>query len=110
MEGGWAVVSLYLWAMGLSAFFGFIRFIQRFASKTDRPEFDRVGCFVHVITSAAVGLLTYWLLAKRGLEQSVINFLLAVGGWGGPETIAVFQSIYATTVTKLAAKASKTED
>ncbi len=93
--------------VGISAVAGFVNYLQRFTGDTV-PQWNWVVVSTKVFTAGFVGLLTHWLLTGWGLHEeheNLINFAIAVSGYGGAETIAFFQQVFQDAIRRAAGAA-----
>lgn len=96
------VTRKVLWAFGIAALAGLVSYIQRFTGDNP-PGWKWLVVIIKVLTAGFVGLLTHWLLSGWNLGEGYVNFAIAVGGYGGAETIVFFQQVFRDTINRAAA-------
>jgi hypothetical protein len=99
--GGDDLTSKLLWAFAIAALAGLVNYIQRFTGDNP-PAWRWLIVMTKVLTAGFVGLLTHWLLSGWNVGEGYVNFAIAVGGYGGAETIAFFQQVFRDTVSRAA--------
>lgn len=101
IEEGWQEVYRMLFAAGVASFAGVVSYLQQFV-RPDRPVFSWMTFTIQVLTGALVGIMTYLLLAKRGVDWHLMSFLLLLAGWGGADTVVFFQEVFRGLVKRYA--------
>jgi hypothetical protein len=94
----WKLAAL---SAGIAAAGGLVAYLQKFAVERQaadaaseaRPKWSWGVVSVKVLTAAFVGWLTLLLLAKRGIDENLTYFLVALAGYGGAETLEFFKSV-----------------
>lgn len=98
----------FLWTVGVASLAGAVKSLQRFVG--DNPPHWSWGVFaIQIFTAGFVGLVTNWLLSGWNFNPNYLNFAIAVGGWGGGETIVFFQRVFRDSISR-ASGISKDED
>lgn len=90
-----------LWVIVIAALAGFVNYVQRF-SGDNPPAWSWLVAITKIFTAGFVGLLTHWLLSGWNVGEGYVNFAIAVGGYGGAETIAFFQQVLRDAISRAA--------
>lgn len=101
IEEGWLEVYRMIFAAGVASFAGVVSYLQQFV-RPEKPEFSWMTFTIQVLTGALVGIMTYLLLAKRGVDWHLMSFLLLLAGWGGADTVIFFQEVFRGLVKRYA--------
>lgn len=99
------------WAIpfGIAAVAGLVSYLQRFLQDPP-PAFSWFQAFIKVVTAGFVGLLTGWLLTGWNVPQTFVWFAMGVAGYGGGETIVIFQEALKDSIRRYAGKDGKDSD
>lgn len=76
----------YAWVLGLSVWGGAINFFHKLRSGVARP-FNLSEFLGEICTSAFVGLVTFWLAERAGLDRLTSAALIAVSGHMGSRAL-----------------------
>ncbi len=107
LEDQGATAVKFLAVAGIAALAGFVNYLQRFTGD-DSPDWNWIAVTAKVFTAGFVGILTHWLLTGWGINENhenLVNFAIAVAGYGGAETIAFFQQVFQDAIRRAAGAA-----
>lgn len=92
-------------ALALAGFGGFVRYIQKFTGKRDeRPPWEWGIAGISIGTGSFVGILTFWIVAKK-FDADYVHFAVAIAGYGGPLTLDAFWEAFRGAINRTASGA-----
>lgn len=85
----------WLLASAFAALSGAVAYLQQFLKPQEqRPRFEGNIFAIKVLTSGTAGFFLILLLWNKGIDKYLLGFMVGVAGWGGAETIAIFQEVF----------------
>lgn len=85
---------------------GLVAYLQQFTNRNlppeMRPRWHWGAACIKVVTAGFTGLLTFWLIGKRGLDENFVHFMVAIAGYGGVEALEFFKQVFYETIRRVA--------
>lgn len=82
----------YLWVIGLSSMGGIVSFVRKIRSGEARP-YNIMEFFGELVTSAFVGIITFYLCEHANIDQLMTAVLVGVSGHMGTRAIYIFEKM-----------------
>ena len=80
----------YLWVMTLAAWGGTVNYIRNVRAGHTRP-FNLTELIGELVTSAFVGVLTFWLCEASGVNQLITAATVGISGHMGGRTMFIIE-------------------
>lgn len=89
---------------------GLVAYLQQFSNRSLppelRPKWHWGSACIRVTTAGFTGLLTFWLIGKRGLDENLVHFMIAIAGYGGVEVLEFFKGLFYDIARRIAGSAN----
>lgn len=82
----------YLWVIGLSSLGGVVSFVRKVRAGESRP-YNIMEFFGEIVTSAFVGIITFYLCEHANMDQLMTAVLVGISGHMGTRAIYIFEKM-----------------